>query len=233
MYEYDIRIGYSRVDEEEKLSIPAMIDIMQDSSTFQSEDLGLGISYCREKKVFWVLNSWQVEIDRYPELCEKVTVFTFPVDFNSFVGKRCFGIRSGNDIIVRAYTVWALLDTEKFRPTPLTQDMLERYETEESLPMGKILRKIRVPDGGMQATPMTVEAIHLDANHHVNNGKFVAIAASYVPGGRHWTGFRAQYLAQAFLGDTIYPRVFDLGEDGYIVSLENGDGAPYAVMEFK
>ena len=233
MYEYDIRIGYSRVDEEEKLSIPAMIDIMQDSSTFQSEDLGLGISYCREKKVFWVLNSWQVEIDRYPDLCEKVTVFTFPVDFNSFVGKRCFGIRSGNDIIVRAYTVWALLDTEKFRPIPLTQDMLERYETEESLPMGKILRKIRVPDGGMQATPMTVEAIHLDANHHVNNGKFVAIAASYVPGGRHWTGFRAQYLAQAFLGDTIYPRVFDLGEDGYIVSLENGDGAPYAVMEFK
>lgn len=233
MYEYDIRIGYSRVDEDEKLSIPAMIDILQDSSTFQSEDLGLGVSYCRDNKVFWVLNSWQVEIDRMPELCERVKIFTFPVDFSGFVGKRCFGIRSEDDVIVRAYTVWALLDTENFRPTPLTQDMVDRYQTEEPLPMGKIIRKIRVPDGGVQATPVTIEAIHLDANHHVNNGKFVAIAAAYVPGGRTWTGFRAQYLAQAFLGDVIYPRVFDLGEDGYIVSLENGDGAPYAVMEFK
>ncbi|MBO4882125.1 MAG: acyl-[acyl-carrier-protein] thioesterase [Lachnospiraceae bacterium] len=233
MYEYDIRIGYSRVDEEQKLSIPALIDIMQDCSTFQSEDLGLGISYCREKNVFWVLNSWQVEIDRLPELCEKVTVFTFPVDFNRFVGTRCFGIRSGNDVIVRAYSVWALLDTETYKPAPMTEDMIARYKTEEALPMGKISRKIRVPAGGVQEGPMKIEAIHLDANHHVNNGKFVQIAASYVPGGKSFAGFRAQYLAQAFLGDTIYPRVFDLGEDGYIVSLENGDGAPYAVMEFK
>ena len=139
----------------------------------------------------------------------------------------------GNDIIVRAFTTWALLDTETFKPALLTEEMLERYQTEEALPMGKISRKIHVPEGGTQATPMKIEAIHLDANHHVNNGKFVQIAASYVPGGRARTGFRAQYLNQAFLGDTIYPRVFDLGEDGYIVSLENGDGAPYAVMEFK
>ena len=53
MYEYDIRIGYSRVDEYEKLSIPALIDILQDCSTFQSEDLGLGLSYCRDNNVFW------------------------------------------------------------------------------------------------------------------------------------------------------------------------------------
>ncbi len=233
MYEYDIRIGYSRVDEYEKLSIPALIDILQDCSTFQSEDLGLGLSYCRDNNVFWVINSWQVEIDRLPGLCEKVTVFTFPVDFSSFVGKRCFGIRSGEDVIVRAFTIWSLLDTETFKPTPMTGDMLDRYKIEEPLPMGKIVRKIRVPEGGVQETPVTIEPIHLDANHHVNNGKFVQIAASYIPGGRNCSGFRAQYLAQAFLGDTIYPRVFDLGDEGCIVSLENGDGAPYAVMEFK
>ena len=115
----------------------------------------------------------------------------------------------------------------------MTEEMLDRYKTEEALPMGKIERKISVPEGGMQGKPLTIESIHLDANHHVNNGKYVGIAASYLSGGRTYKAFRAQYLAQAFLGDTIYPRVFELGEDGYIVSLENGDGAPYAVMEFK
>ena len=42
MYEYDIRVGYSRVDEEKKLSIAGLIDLFQDCSTFQSEDLGIG-----------------------------------------------------------------------------------------------------------------------------------------------------------------------------------------------
>ena len=101
MYEYDIRIGYSQVDENKKLSVPALIDLFQDCSTFQSEDLGVGFDYCKEKGLFWVVNSWQAEIDRLPGLCEKVSVFTFPVGFKGFVGKRCFGIRSGNDIIVR------------------------------------------------------------------------------------------------------------------------------------
>ena len=233
MYEYDIRIGYSRVDENKKLSIPALIDLFQDCSTFQSEDLGVGFDYCNQKGLFWVVNSWQTEIDRLPKLCERVSVFTYPVEFKGFVGKRCFGIRSGNDIIVRCFSVWALLDTEKYKPASMTEEMLSSYKTEEALPMGKIERKIRIPDGGVQGKPLTIESIHLDANHHVNNGKYVGIAASYLPGGKTYKAFRAQYLAQAFLGDTIYPRVFELGEDGYIVSLENGDGAPYAVMEFK
>ena len=46
-------------------------------------------------------------------------------------------------------------------------------------------------------------------------------------------GFRAMYLAQAFLGDVMIPRVSELPEGGYVVSLESSEGAPYAIMEFK
>ena len=233
MYEYGVRIGYSRVDEKKNLTIAGLIDLFQDCSTFQSEDLGIGLDYCREHGFFWVLNSWQVEIDRLPTLCENVSVFTYPVDFKGFLGKRCFGIRSGNDIIVRCYSIWSLLSTTDYRPVKMNEDMTSRYKTEEALPMGKIVRKIDVPAGGNAMDPVIIEPIHLDANHHVNNGKYVQIAAAYLPEGMQIKGFRAMYLAQAFLGDKIMPRVVEPQDGGYIVSLENSEGAPYAIMEFK
>lgn len=233
MYEYDIRVGYSRVDEEKKLSIAGLIDLFQDCSTFQSEDLGIGFDYCRENGFFWVVNSWQVEIDRLPSLCENISVFTYPVDFRGFVGKRCFGIKAGGEIIVRCYSIWSLLSTTDYRPVKMNEEMGIKYKTEEPLPMGKINRKIDVPEGGQKMPPVTIEPVHLDANHHVNNGKYVSIAAAYLPEGMQIRGFRAMYLAQAFLGDVMIPRVSELPEGGYVVSLESSEGAPYAIMEFK
>ena len=233
MYEYDIRVGYSRVDENKKLTIAGLIDLFQDCSTFQSEDLGIGLDYCREHGFFWVVNSWQVEIDRLPTLCENISVFTYPVDFRGFVGQRCFGIRAGGEIIIRCYSIWSLLSTSDYRPVKMNEEMGIRYKTEEPLPMGKITRKIKVPEGGELKAPVTIEPVHLDANHHVNNGKYVSIAAAYLPEGMQIRGFRAMYLAQAFLGDVMIPRVSELPESGYVVSLESSEGAPYAIMEFK
>ena len=233
MYEYDIRVGYSRVDEEKKLSIAGLIDLFQDCSTFQSEDLGVGFDYCRERGFFWVVNSWQVEIDRLPSLCENISVFTYPVDFRGFVGKRCFGIRADGEVIIRCYSIWSLLSTTDYRPVKMNEEMAEKYKTEEPLPMGTITRKISVPEGGDIKPPVTIEPVHLDANHHVNNGKYVSIAAAYLPEGMQIRGFRAMYLAQAFLGDKMIPRVCEIPEGGYVVSLETSEGAPYAIMEFK
>ncbi len=232
MYEYDIRIGYHQVDENKTLTIPALIDLFQDCSTFQSEDLGIGVDYCRENNFFWVINNWQVEIDSLPQLCDHVTIFTFPYEFKGFVGKRCFGLKLNGETVVRASSVWSLLSTETYLPVRTNELMHERYVLEEPLPMGPFKRKIAVPEGGEKQLPITIQNVHLDANHHVNNGKYVAMGASFLPEDVKIKEIRVGYLSQAFLGDVIHPRLVEI-EDGYIVSLEDKDGKPYAVMEFK
>ena len=133
MYEYEIRVGYHQVDENKTLSIPALIDLFQDCSTFQSEDLGIGIDYCRENGFFWVINNWQVEIDSLPKLCDTVTIFTFPYEFRGFVGKRCFGLKIVGKTVVRAVSVWSLLSTETYLPVRTNDLMHERYVLEEPL----------------------------------------------------------------------------------------------------
>ena len=58
MYSFDSRVRYSEVDEDRKLSLTGVINYMQDCSTFQSEDLNMGIDYLTEKHRAWLLSSW-------------------------------------------------------------------------------------------------------------------------------------------------------------------------------
>ena len=66
MYTFDSRVRYSETDENGNLSLESLIDYMQDCTNFQSEDLGVGLEYHRQKNIMWVLNFWQIVIDEYP-----------------------------------------------------------------------------------------------------------------------------------------------------------------------
>ena len=72
MYAFDSRIRYSETDSEGYLTLDALLNYFQDCSTFHSEDVGLGIGYMKEIGQVWVLSSWQIVVNRYPKLGEKV-----------------------------------------------------------------------------------------------------------------------------------------------------------------
>lgn len=50
MYTFDSRIRYSETDETGALSLLGVINYMQDCSTFQSEDIGLGVEYLEKRR---------------------------------------------------------------------------------------------------------------------------------------------------------------------------------------
>jgi len=232
MYTFDSRIRYSETDSEGFLSMQEMLNYFQDSSTFQSEDLELGISYMKEQKMVWVLSSWQIVVDRYPVLGERVTVGTLPYDFKGFMGYRNFFMRDeAGNYLAKANSIWSLLSTESGKPALPTELMLTKYGVEEKLDMEYAPRKIRVPEGGEGQEPVVVRNHHLDSNQHVNNGQYVSIAAGYLPREFCIAQLRAEYKKQAFLGDVFYPNVTEI-QNGYIVSLNDAEGIPYMIGEF-
>lgn len=68
MYTFDSRIRYSETDSQGKLTMASLINYFQDCSTFQSEDLGLGVEKLKEMHLVWVLSSWQIVVERYRPL---------------------------------------------------------------------------------------------------------------------------------------------------------------------
>lgn len=231
MYVFDARIRYSEADCENKLTLEGLLNYFQDCSTFQSEDLGLGVKYLMERGQVWALNSWQIDVERYPEIGERVKVGTLPYDFKGFIGFRNFWMEDeAGKRIAAANSVWTLLDLKSGRPMRPSQEMRDGYRVEPKLEMEYLPRKIAIPEGGEAGTELVITRHHLDTNHHVNNGQYVKIALDYPEEDFEVRRLRAEYKKQAYLGDIFCPVVYK-GEESYVISLNDQKGEPYAVVE--
>ena len=120
MYHYESRVRFSETDKERKLTLEAIVDYFQDCSTFQTEDLGVGFSYLLPKNLTWVLSYWHIVVDEYPALGEKIEICTIPYEFKGILGKRNFFMEKGGKRIVKADSLWTLLDMEKMLPVMAT-----------------------------------------------------------------------------------------------------------------
>ena len=58
IYSFDTRIRFSEIDENGFLRFDNFINYFQDCSTFQSEDLGIGVEYLRKMERLWVVSFW-------------------------------------------------------------------------------------------------------------------------------------------------------------------------------
>lgn len=234
-YEFESRIRYSEVDSDGKLSLESLLDYFQDCSTFHSEDVGVGIKYLKEKHMAWVLAAWQIVVERYPKLCENVVIGTAPYEFKAFLGFRNFQMKTKQgEQLACANTIWTLMDMNTMRPIKPTEDMLQAYILEEKLPMTYEPRRIPIPEGnGIKQPPVEIRRHHLDTNQHVNNGQYIRIAGEYLPKEFKIAQMRAEYKRQAMLADVIYPVLYETDEHKWTIALNDADGKPYCITEFR
>ena len=231
MYHFESRVRFSETDKEKKLTLESIVDYFQDCSTFQTEDLGVGFSYLLPKNLTWVLSYWHIVVEEYPSLGEKVEVCTIPYDFRGFFGKRNFFMEKDGRRIVKADSLWTLLDMEKMLPVKVPGEVAERYPREEKIEMEYLSRKIAVNGAEEGKETLVIQKHHLDCNDHVNNGQYIKIASVYLPEDFTIRQMRAEYKNQARLGDVIWPYIYK-EENKVTVCLCDEDKKPYVVVEF-
>lgn len=235
MYTYITKVGYSQVDTERLMRIDAITALFQDVTCFQGEDIGNGFALLEPRQQAWILNSWQIEVKRFPAFNEPITVGTFPTSFRGFIGNRNFVVKDASDeIIVMANSIWTFMDMAKMRPAKVDEEFISKYELEEPLPMDYSARKILIPDTSdwkvSERETVKVCEYHLDSNMHVNNGQYVQIASAYLPRGVKFNRMRVEYRSQARLDDVMVPKVYTNG-DACIVALCDTGNKPYAIIE--
>ena len=233
MYQYVSRIRFTEVDQNIKTTLNAFLNYFQDCATLQSEDLGVGMTKLEDMNRMWVLNSWKIQVYRYPEFGERVTVETWPYEFGKMTGQRNFRlVGEDGSVAACADSFWVYMDTKRMRPARLDELMTRTYLTEPRLDMGDDEGKISLPEDMEEKDTFLIHEYHLDVNHHVNNGQYVRLAGDYLPEGFQIRQMRAEYKKSALLGDMIYPRLGRI-EDGYVILLGDAKGAPYATVEFR
>ena len=89
-YSFGGRVRYSEIGENGLLIASRSFKLFSGLYTFQSEEVGLGISVLKDWKRLWVLSAWQVIVERYPAMGEEIRTSTWAYGFRGFMGFRNF-----------------------------------------------------------------------------------------------------------------------------------------------
>lgn len=233
MYSFKSRVRYSEIDKDKKMDMYSIINYFQDCSIFQSEDIGMGLAYLEKNKRVWLMNAWQIIVNRFPALGEEITVSTWAYDFNNMYGYRNFIIEdSTGKLAATANSIWVYMDTENYHPVKVTEADIRGYHPENKFDMDYAPRKITIPKTLESFTGFPVTRSNIDTNNHVNNGQYIKMAEEFLPAGFKISQMRAEYRMSAVLGDIIVPMVCKEAA-AYTVVLANTEGKPFTVIEFK
>ena len=164
---------------------------------------------------------------------ETVVISTAPHGFRGTFGYRNFFMRDEQgELLAVADSTWMLMDFNAMKPVRPADEILDAYELEERYPMEYSRAKIVLGDDKRKQENFRVGMHHLDTNHHVNNGQYVAMAQQYLPDDFMINRLRVEYRKQAMLGDEIIPWVSK--EDGaYKVAINNSEDSAFAVLLFE
>ena len=160
-----------------------------------------------------MLSAWEIVIDALPAFNQDIRVSTWPTCFKGLMAARNFTVcdaadPAGEHPLVRANSSWFLFAAAAGAPMRIPADESDPYlsDVAEPLDMPAMPRRIRTADAGEAAAPVIVTGAHIDTNHHV------------------------QYHTAAKLGDTIYPHIHHEGDAGTIITLDDAEAKPYAIV---
>lgn len=233
MYSFSSTVRFSECDYRGTLTIPALINYLQDCSTFQTESNGFGLKHCADLGFAWFIAAWNIYVKRLPTFTEKITISTWPFAKNPNLANRHFLVESDSkETLVLADSLWFPFSLEKGRPLRIPESEKSYLNDESPLDLPPTKRKIRLTGESVQKAPIVVAEHHLDSNKHVNNGQYIAMADALVRAQDEAFQARelqAQYKLAAKLGDVIVPHVY-VEETGYAVDLANEDGTSFAIV---
>lgn len=232
LYTMETKVRYSECGVDRQAGLCDVLDYLQDTCTFQAEELGVGLAYMQAHQTGWILNSWQADIGRYPVFGETLRVMTWPYRFQGFLGFRNFKIEDETgETIVRANSVWVFMDMQKNRPVKVPLEVAAAFQQHPKLEMAYMDRKIADFEAGTPREPVQVPRCFIDTNHHVNNVKYVLLAQELLPADFKAARIRVEYKRAAVCGETLYPFI-QKQQGHWAVKFSDGDGKPYACMEF-
>ena len=233
MYKMNGCIRYSECGTDNKLTLAGLINYFQDCSSENSELLGVGVDYMKERQKAWVLSSWQIEVERYPSCSEKIEVETWATGFKGILGPRDFCMKTEDgEVLARATTLWVFIDAVSGKPTKPEERDVSPYVMGTPQKMEKVSRKISVPEETVLVDTFPVRKYHIDTNHHVNNAQYIQIAAEVLPEGYCVKRLRAEYKRAAVLGDEIVLK-YAKEEDRIVATLCDKEDTVYVVVEFR
>ncbi len=176
--EYNIR-SYE-CDRNNNLRILTLMNIFQDMADNHAKEMGLGIEYVLSKGMAWVGTNYVLDIDRLPKMHENIRIETWPAEEKRIGAVRDFEVFGENGkSIIRASSMWVLIDFKKKRPIGLRENLPEYAVLPERV-LQTDFPKLPEVERVDEEAKFRVRFDDIDMNRHVNNAVYVLWATESV-----------------------------------------------------
>ncbi|GAB4469307.1 MAG: thioesterase [Thermoflexibacter sp.] len=177
------RIRANEVDFRHRLTVPALVNFLQETAMHNIGEIGLPMNILHEKNLGWVLSRLHLLVSRYPKSMEEIKVQTCAHAFEKYQAYRDFRIYDGqNELIATAASSWLVFDLEKRQLIAIpdfVKDSVSICKKETPL----FMPKAKLPP----LQNIDYQFYHqvcwhdLDTNNHVNNTFYFQWALESLP----------------------------------------------------
>jgi len=233
MYDIKRTIGHSVLGPDGSITMRSVIDLMQDCCGFQLDNEEVLEKYFKETNTGIFLVYRQLDFIRLPHYAETITVRTYITEFKSLYAVRnTFILAEDGTPIIISYAIGAFVNLASGRPFRLPKDVGEKISLTQPYEMEYTDRKILLPEIEPVKKPSVVVGKWLiDANHHINNARYVALAEEYVPADFAIKRMRIEYKTAAKYMEEIIPLVYN-EENQIVVNLTDTEGMTFVIVQF-
>lgn len=169
------RIRNYETDRRGQLSLLALANYFQDAADRSAIALGVGMPALAELGLSWVLHRMKINITRWPDIAEEITVKTNPAGLEKIFVYRDFRVYDqANKLLMTATSTWLVFDTEARKlttPAPHLQVIFDPYRAWEFLPRATA-RFDALPAEIPSRAEVKARHNEIDINEHVNNAVY-------------------------------------------------------------
>ncbi len=208
----DYLVHYYEADGADRLTLPSLVNYLEDIAILHSTAVGLDLAYYAEHQCGWMLLKWDVEITDLPSFGSTVRVMTRVHAMKGFLADREFFVYgSDGRELAKARSNWLLVDTVRRRPMRVPKEQYERFGvTEESQSSFISIDDAENAEGDGYVATERARHSDIDTNRHVNNVRYIEWALDSLPAdfysGKKPCALRAHYKRELTLGAEVEVR---------------------------
>lgn len=195
------------------LSCSELLRLLQEIAAQDAARRGGGQELLLSRGCTWVLVQNRLEIPRWPQPGEELTLTTWPIRGRLGLYPRCMELRdAAGELLLRAEGVWAIMDIESRGMIRGEERGIELEGAED----GRLrpLRRLTIPEGG-ERFPLRPAPEQIDENGHMNNAAYFDAVEPMLPEalrGRRPRFIRIDYEHEIPAGSCAELRVVREGE---------------------
>ncbi len=203
----DLRVMPSMCDENSLMSIPAMLDMFQDSAGIHAEEVGMGAFDLEKMGLFWIVSKTRLVVNSRPLVQEMVEATTWIQPAERVSCERDWALFRDGEQLAYVKSIWAALRRDNFRPGRLA-DFYPDSDFSIAPPDDKPFTRMgKNFDGAEPLGEYTIRSVDIDRGGHMNNVNYVrAMLGCFTCSQLAEMNIREldmQFLLQCYEGETI------------------------------